>query len=63
MAAIVDLIAGLAAKATTRIKALLTRWIDSMAERRRRKIQFEMQMYRGAYRYSTKNDDDLPIVH
>jgi hypothetical protein len=63
MAATVDLIASFAAKATARIKVLLTRWIASIAEHRRRKIQFEMQMYRGAFRYSSKNDDDLPIVH
>jgi hypothetical protein len=63
MAATVDPIANFAAKATARLKALLTRCIASIAEHRRRKIQFEMQMYRGAYRYSSKNDDDLPIVH
>jgi hypothetical protein len=61
MAVIAHLMAGLAAKATARIKAMLAYWIDSVAQRRLRKTRFEMEMYRGAYRYSSKNDDDLPI--
>jgi hypothetical protein len=52
----------LAAKAVAKVKALFLHWIDRMAESRMQKIRFENEMYRGMYRYSSKNDDDLPIV-
>lgn len=50
------------ANATRRAKALLSRWRERVAEGRRRKVRFEMEMYRGLHRYSSKNDDDLPLV-
>jgi hypothetical protein len=42
-------------------KTPIKRWLDIIAERQARRARFEMEMYRGAYRYSSKNDDDLPI--
>jgi hypothetical protein len=38
------------------------RWLDRIAERQMRRAEFEMQMYRGSYRHSSKNDDELPIA-
>jgi hypothetical protein len=46
----------------TGAKMLIARWLDRIAEGRMRKVRFEMQMYGGLHRYSSKNDDDLPIV-
>jgi hypothetical protein len=50
------------AQATLRMKAAFVHWMERMAERRMRKVEFEMRMYRGLYRHSSKIDDDLPIV-
>lgn len=43
-------------------KSLLVRYFEHLAEERMRRTRFEIEMYRGVYRHSTKNDDDLPIV-
>jgi hypothetical protein len=52
----------LTAKAAAKVKSVFSRWFERMAERRMQQIRFENEMYRGMYRYSSKNDDDLPIV-
>jgi hypothetical protein len=52
----------LAEKAAAKIKSLFSCWPQRIAERRLQRIQFENEMYRGMHRYSSKNDDDLPIV-
>jgi hypothetical protein len=52
----------LAANATAKIKTLFERWLDRAAERQMRRARFDIEMYRGIYRHSSKNDDDLPAV-
>jgi hypothetical protein len=46
----------------TGAKTCIARWLDRIAEARMRKVRFEMLMYGGLHRYSSKNDDDPPIV-
>jgi hypothetical protein len=55
-------ITGLSAKSAAAINARVARWLDRIAERQMRRAEFEMQMYRGGYRHSSKNDDELPIA-
>jgi hypothetical protein len=42
---------------------LLSRLRASMLETRRQRTLLEMELFRGRYHLSSKNDDDLPIVH
>jgi hypothetical protein len=44
------------------MEAGLARWFERVAEQRIRRARFEAEMYRGAYRHSSKNDDELPIA-
>jgi hypothetical protein len=44
------------------ITAGLAGWLERVAEQRMRQARFEAEMYRGAYRPTTKNDDELPIA-
>jgi hypothetical protein len=60
--ALVHSLPRLVAQATPRIKTVVMHWMERMAENRMRKARFEILMYRGLYRHSSKNDDDLPIV-
>jgi hypothetical protein len=53
---------GLVTRLITGAKTLVARWLAHAAEARMRKVRFEMEMYRGLHRYSSKNDDDLPLV-
>lgn len=62
MTTIAHSITAFVAKAALTIKARLTRWLDRVAERQMRRAQFEMQMYRGNYTHSSKNDDELPMA-
>jgi hypothetical protein len=52
-------ITALAATAAAKFKTLFKRWLDQAAERQMRWARFEFEMYRGIYRHSSKNDDDL----
>jgi hypothetical protein len=61
MSTIARFVTAFAAMAVMTITARLARWLN-IAERQVRQAQFEMQMYRGNYRHSSKNDDELPIV-
>ena len=36
---------------------------DSLVEARQARTTLEAELFRGRYRLSSKNDDDLPIVH
>jgi hypothetical protein len=51
-----------AARLADRCKAALLRYGEHAAESRMRRAHFEIEMYRGVYRHSSKNDDDLPAV-
>lgn len=50
------------AKTAVKLKTQFSRWVDRIAEQQMRKARFEMQMYGGTYKHSSKNDDDLPVV-
>jgi hypothetical protein len=52
----------LVGKTVQKAQTLLARWIDRVAEQQIRKARFETQMYGGAYKHSSKNDDDLPTA-
>jgi hypothetical protein len=62
MVTVIRKIPALAAKAAAKTASLFEHWLEHMAKRRMQRIRFENEMYRGMYRYSSKNDDDLPIV-
>ena len=42
---------------------LISRLRDAFAEARQARIKLEAELFRGRYHLSSKNDDDLPIVH
>lgn len=39
---------------------IIGRLLDTLAEARLRRIQYEIAVYGGRFRVSSKNDDDLP---
>jgi len=42
---------------------VLARLCDVMAEVRENRRKLETDLFRNRYHHSSKNDDDLPIVH
>jgi len=50
------------AKTSVRVSELLSRWLEHSVSRQRYRARFNNEMYRGIYRHSSKNDDDLPVV-
>jgi hypothetical protein len=46
----------------TNVHALGARWSRAHIEHRLLKAALEVELYRGRYKHSNKNDDDLPIV-
>ena len=42
---------------------LVSRLRDAFIEARQARIKLEAELFRGRYHLSSKNDDDLPIVH
>ena len=54
---------GLWAKAAASALNLFTLLRASLVEARQARIRLEADLFRGRYRVSSKNDDDLPIVH
>jgi hypothetical protein len=41
---------------------LLTHAVQAIAEGRMQRAAIEVELYRRRYKYSSKNDDDLPVV-
>ena len=50
------------ATASTQVPRALSRWLACSRERQMQRAWFDAEMYRGMYRHSSKNDDDLPVV-
>jgi len=46
-----------------KVTSLIWHFLEALAEARKQRALIEAQLYRGRYRISSKNDDDLPIVH
>jgi hypothetical protein len=42
---------------------LFSHAVQAVAEVRMHKAAIEVELYRNRYKHSSKNDDDLPIVH
>ena len=53
----------LTAKMFRKAASLIWHFLEALAEARKQRALIEAQLYRGRYRISSKNDDDLPIVH
>jgi len=50
-------------KALRRIAKFIVAVSDAIAESRMQRAALEAELYHGHYRHSSKNDDDLPVVH
>jgi len=50
------------AKTSEQVNELLSRWLEHSVSRQMYRARFDNEMYRGIYRHSSKNDDDLPVV-
>jgi hypothetical protein len=57
-----QVIRAFAATVLAKLRAAFLRWRERTIERRLRQERFEREMYRGQYRHSSKNDDDLPVI-
>lgn len=55
-------LAAFIAKAVRPARTLVARFSCALAEHRIHWPAIEMELFRGRYKLSTKNDDDLPIV-
>ena len=51
------------ARAFTRGFHLLSRLHETIIEVRTQRAILEAELFHGRYRLSSKNDDDLPIIH
>jgi hypothetical protein len=49
-------------KAATKAGLAIARFMEALAEARMHRAAIEAELYRGRYKHSSKNDDDLPIV-
>ena len=56
-------VVGAARKATINGARLFSHAAQTVAEARMHKAAIEAELYRNRYKHSSKNDDDLPIVH
>ena len=58
----VSITAGFVRKATVKSARLFMHAVHSIAEARVHRVAIEAELYLNRYRYTSKNDDDLPIV-
>jgi hypothetical protein len=49
-------------KAVASATKLLLHAIEAIAEARMQRAKIEAELYRNRYKYSSKNDDDLPVI-
>ena len=49
-------------RSATRLRSLYSLLHDAFVEAREARIKLEAELYRDRYRWSSKNDDDLPLV-
>jgi len=49
-------------RVVARLHSLLSLLHDAFVEARETRIKLEAELYRNRYRWSSKNDDDLPLV-
>ena len=54
--------AAFVAKAVRPARTLAARFSCALAEHRMHRAAIELELFRGRYKLSTKNDDDLPVV-
>ncbi len=54
---------GAARRAIMKGARLFEQAAKAIAEARQHKAAIEAELYRNRYKHSSKNDDDLPIVH
>jgi hypothetical protein len=52
----------IAGEAATRVLRLVSHLRDALVEAHQVRARLEAELFRGRYRLSSKNDDDLPIV-
>ena len=50
------------AKMIRKVTLLIRHFLEALAETRKQRALIEAGLYRGRYRITSKNDDDLPIV-
>ena len=59
----ITMFVGAARKAIMKGARLIAQAAQAIAEARQHKAAIEAELYRNRYKHSSKNDDDLPIVH
>ena len=57
------IITGALRKIFTRSGRLLINFYKAIAEARMQKAMIEAELYRHRYLHTSKNDDDLPVIH
>jgi hypothetical protein len=63
IAAAVSAAIGFVRAATMKCVRLIGTAVDVIAEARMQKAALEAELYLNRYRHTSKNDDDLPVVH
>ena len=59
----VSVTASFARRTAVKSVRLLIHAVEAVAEARMQRAAIEAELYLNRYRHSSKNDDDLPVVH
>jgi hypothetical protein len=63
MIVLINTISVAIARTLARAASLMTRLQQSVAQARADRARVEAELFHGRYHLSSKNDDDLPLVH